>query len=88
EDDGTEAEVIDAEAEQRGLRRASFGILGMLAMIVVMTAPSGAPLRDAETDAIIGATPFMASLIFLISLTFLICGICYGTAAGTITGSG
>ena len=46
--------------------------------------PSGAPLREPDTGAIIGATPFMDSLIFLIALVFLICGIAYGKGAGTI----
>ena len=49
--------------------------------------PIGAPLRDPETGDIIGNTPFMDSLIFLITLIFLICGICYGIGAKTITSS-
>ena len=49
-----------------------------------MTLPPGAPLRDPDTGAIIGATPFMDSLIFVIALIFLICGICFGMGAGTI----
>ena len=46
--------------------------------------PPGAPLRDPETGAIIGNTPFMSSLIVTISLIFLVCGICYGLGAGTM----
>src|SRR5262249_59918568 len=49
--------------------------------------PSGAALRDPVTDDIIGNTPFMASLIFLITLIFLLCGIFYGIGAKTITSS-
>ena len=52
---------------------------------MLLTAPPGAPLRDPDTGAIIGATPFMDSLIFLIALVFLICGICYGIGAKTIS---
>jgi aminobenzoyl-glutamate transport protein len=74
-------------AEARGLRFAFYGFLGALAVILLLTLPSGAPLRDATTGDIIGATPFMASLIFLITLTFLTCGVCYGIGAKTITGS-
>jgi aminobenzoyl-glutamate transport protein len=75
-------------AESKGLRYAFFGLLGMVALILLMTLPSGAPLREPTTGAIIGTTPFMSSLIFLITLIFLVCGICYGVGAGTITSSG
>jgi aminobenzoyl-glutamate transport protein len=78
---------VDTEGEKRGLRFALVGLLVMTALVLVMTVPSGAPLRDAETDAIIGDTPFMASLIFLISLTFLVCGVCYGIGARTVKSS-
>ena len=53
-------------------------------MIVLLVAPPGAPLRDPESDAIIGNTPFMDSLIFLITLIFLVAGICYGWGAKTV----
>lgn len=34
-----------------------------------------------------GDSPFMDSLIFVIMLIFLVAGVCYGAAAGTLTGS-
>lgn len=80
-------ETIDEAAEARGLKYAFRGMLGSIAVVTLLTAPPGAPLREAETDAILGSTPFMASLIFVISLTFLVCGICYGKGAKTIGGS-
>ena len=64
-----------------------FGLLAMVVLIALLTVPSGAPLRDPVTGDIIGNTPFMDSLIFLITLIFLICGICYGSRAKTITSS-
>uniref|UniRef100_UPI00301936C4 AbgT family transporter n=1 Tax=unclassified Microbacterium TaxID=2609290 RepID=UPI00301936C4 len=39
-----------------------------------------------ETGDIIGTTPFMASLVFIISLAFLVCGIAYGAGAKTLRG--
>jgi aminobenzoyl-glutamate transport protein len=77
----------DAAAEAKGLRYALIGLGIMVALIALLTIPSGAPLRDPVTDDIIGNTPFMSSLIFLITLIFLICGICYGVGAKTITSS-
>ena len=70
--------------EQRGLRFALYGLLGVIAFILLLTLPPGAPLRDPETGAIIGNTPFMSSLIVTIALIFLVCGICYGLGAGTM----
>ncbi|HPB45175.1 MAG: AbgT family transporter [Microthrixaceae bacterium] len=78
---------VDEEAERRGLKFAFRAMVAMLLAIVVLVAPPGAPLRHPVTDAIIGNTPFMASLIFLITLVFLACGIAYGIGAKTITAS-
>lgn len=78
---------IDADAEAKGLRASLYGLLGCLAVIALLVVPAGAPLRSPDTGAIIGATPFMDSLIFLITLIFLVCGIAYGVGAKTISGS-
>lgn len=86
---GSETDTEEEKAsEARGLRLASFGLLAMVVLIALLSLPPGAPLRDAETGELIGATPFMASLVFIISLIFLVCGICYGKGAGTIKNSG
>jgi aminobenzoyl-glutamate transport protein len=79
--------VVDAEGEARGLRLALIGLVVMVALILLATLPPGAPLRDPVDGAIIGTTPFMASLIFLITLIFLVCGICFGVGAKTIRSS-
>jgi aminobenzoyl-glutamate transport protein len=81
-----EAENIDHDAEARGLRFSFWALLGYVAVIALLTAPPGAPLRDPETGAIIGTTPFMASLVFIISLAFLVCGLAYGAGARTLRG--
>jgi aminobenzoyl-glutamate transport protein len=78
-------DVDDPVAEARGLRYALFGFLGFLALILVLTLPDGAPLRDPETGDIIGTTPFMDSLLFIIAMFFLIAGVAYGRGAGTFT---
>jgi aminobenzoyl-glutamate transport protein len=85
---GKEAQDDEGRAaEARGLRYAFYGLLAMLLLIVLLTAPPGAPLREPGTGDIIGNTPFMQSLIFLITLIFLVCGVCYGIGAGTVTSS-
>lgn len=70
--------------ENRGLRFALFGTLGVILLVALLTVPRGAPLRDPETGSIIGNTPFMDSLLFIITLIFLVAGICYGIGARTI----
>ncbi len=81
----TEEPEIDDAGEARGLKYAGRALLGCLIAIALLTFPPGAPLRDAESGDIIGTTPFMASLIFLIALIFLICGTAYGVGAKTIS---
>ena len=71
--------------EYRGLRLALFGLLGIIAFIALLTLPPGAPLRNPETGAIIGNSPFMTSLIVSIALLFLVCGVAYGIGARTMT---
>ncbi|NJL03816.1 MAG: AbgT family transporter [Chloroflexaceae bacterium] len=79
-----EAPDVDEAGEAKGLRYALYATLGIIAFVLLITLPPGAPLRDPETGAIIGNTPFMDSLIFIISLIFLIAGIGYGIGANTI----
>lgn len=81
-DTATEGE-IDAEAEAKGLRGAFYGLLAVVAMVLAMTIPSGGPMRGPTG----GLEPLLASLIFIISLTFLVCGIGYGIGAKTLAGS-
>lgn len=74
-------------AEARGLRFALLGTLGVIALTLLLTLPPGAPLRDPATGNIIGNTPFMDSLLFIIALVFLAAGVCYGVGAGTVKGA-
>ncbi len=83
-DDGP---VVDAASEARGLSYALRGFIIGIVVILLLTLPPGAPLRHAETGQIIGQTPFMDSLIFIISMLFLVAGIGYGKGAGTIKSS-
>ena len=56
-------------------------------MIVLLTALPDAPLRDPVTGDIIGNSPFMDSLIVIITLIFFAAGFAFGKGAGTITTS-
>jgi len=53
----------------------------------LLTAIPGAPLRNPQTGEVIGDSPFMDSLIVIITMVFFVAGWCYGKGAGTIKNS-
>ncbi len=82
-----EAEATLSPEEHRGLRFTLFGLIAVIVFLALLTLPAGAPLRNPETGAIIGNSPFMNSLIVTIALLFLGCGIAYGIGARTLNGT-
>jgi aminobenzoyl-glutamate transport protein len=75
------------EGEPRGLRFATYGALATLGVITLLTVFPDAPLRNPETGDIFNNSPLMDGLIFIITLVFLVAGICFGIGAKTITSS-
>ena len=82
---GDDQPEIDAAAEKKGLRYALVAFLAFVALVLVFTLPEGAPLRDPVTGDIIGTTPFMDSLLFIIAMIFLVSGIAFGMGARTFS---
>ena len=79
------AEEADEEAaslEGKGLRWALYAFLGFLAILLLLTLPAGAPLRDPATGALGGMSPFMNSIIITVMLLFLATGAAFGAATG------
>ena len=79
-----EEPAVSAADEARGLRFAAYGTLAVIAAILLLTVIPGAPLRNPVTGDIIGDSPFMDSLIVIISIVFLVAGLAYGRGAGTL----
>jgi aminobenzoyl-glutamate transport protein len=82
--------VPDAEElklETKGLRTAGLYLLVALVVLSLLTFLPSAPLRNPETGDIFSNSPFMSSLLFIISMLFLVSGIGYGRGAKTLTGS-
>jgi para-aminobenzoyl-glutamate transporter family len=75
------------DEERRGLRYALYGFLGTLAVVLLITLPPSAPLRNPETGAIFGDSPFMTGILVIISVLFGVAGYAYGKGAHTIEGS-
>lgn len=70
--------------ESRGLKYATWAVIGGLVIFGLLTLPHAAPLRNPETHALIGDSPFMDGLIVFIALMFLFAGAAYGFGAGTM----
>ncbi len=73
--------------ESRGLKFAGYALLGAVVVFALLSLPPGAPLRNPETGALIGDSPFMNGLIVFITILFLAAGWLYGYGAGTIRSS-
>ena len=73
--------------ESRGLRMSLIWTLVAVAVVALLTALPNAPLRNPETGEVFGSSPFMSSLLFIISMLFLAAGLGYGRGAKTLTGS-
>ncbi len=85
--DREEGPEIDPAAEAKGLRWALYALLGVVAVVLLLSLPSGAPLRNPETDELIGDSPFMGSIIVIVSGIFLFTGLAFGKATGTVKNS-
>lgn len=70
--------------ESRGWRFALLAGAAVSIGLLLLALPEGAPLRNPATGALIGDSPFMNSLVFLIMLVFLATGLAYGYGARTI----
>ena len=73
--------------ESRGLRWSVYYLLIAVAIVSALTFIPGAPLRNPETGEIFGSSPFMSSLLFIISMLFLAAGLGYGRGSNSLTGS-
>jgi aminobenzoyl-glutamate transport protein len=76
------------EGEARGLRMAGLYTLVALGVIVLLCALPDGPLRNPDTGAIFNDSPLMDSLVFIITMLFLIAGLGFGRGAKTLNGAG
>jgi aminobenzoyl-glutamate transport protein len=80
-----ESEVAPTD-DSRGLLWATLATAAILALFLFLAVPSGAALRNPETGALVGDSPFMNGLIVFIALAFLVAGAAYGFGAKTMKG--
>ncbi|MGW6195992.1 AbgT family transporter [Kribbella sp. NPDC055110] len=77
----------EMQLESRGLRWSVYYLLVAVAIVSALTFIPKAPLRNPDTGEIFGSSPFMSSLLFIISMLFLAAGLGYGRGAKSLTGS-
>jgi len=70
-------------AEKRGLWHSLWATVIFTAIIAFMVIPDGAMLRNQETGGIAGS-PFLKGIVAIVFLYFLMIGIVYGRAVGTM----
>src|SRR5262249_3389846 len=71
--------------ESLGLLFALVALVAVVGALCLLALQPAAPLRNPETKALVGDSPFMGSLVFLIMIVFLVTGLAYGVGAKTIT---
>ncbi|MCK4351147.1 MAG: AbgT family transporter, partial [Candidatus Krumholzibacteria bacterium] len=69
--------------EKRGLVWAGVALAAVIVLMLLLTVPEGAVLRDPETGGLL-KSPFMTGLITAILVFFLVPGLAYGIAVGSI----
>ncbi|MFI5694584.1 AbgT family transporter [Kribbella sp. NPDC051586] len=77
----------EMKLESRGLRWSVYYLLVAVVIVSALTFIPNAPLRNPDTGEIFGSSPFMSSLLFIISILFLAAGLGYGQGAKSLTGS-
>lgn len=83
EGDRPEDEQTLTAPERKGLRWSLYALLAVLALLAILVLPPNGVLRDPETGSLV-PSPFLNGIVILITLGFLIPGIAYGMAAGTV----
>ncbi len=80
-----EQEVLDKVSphEKRGLVWAGVTMAAVIVLLLLLTVPEGAVLRNPETGGLL-KSPFMTGLITAIFIFFLLPGLAYGIAVGSI----
>lgn len=72
-----------SKEEKRGLLFSGVALLIFAILMAILVVPEGSPLRNPETGEIL-KSPFMSSMVAIISLAFMIPGIAFGIGKGEI----
>lgn len=70
--------------EEKGLRYSFYAFIVFIILLLVLVIPENAILRNSTTKSIIIDSPFVNSIVIIITLLFFITGLFYGIGAKTI----
>ncbi|NLY21468.1 MAG: AbgT family transporter [Tissierellia bacterium] len=73
-----------SSTEKKGLRNAGISLLAYIIIVLVLTIPQNSFFRNPETGGIMPNSPFMDSMVVLLTLLFFIPGVTYGISIGDI----
>lgn len=76
----SEEGAVDEGRRKRGLQWAGLTVLGLIVVVTSMSWGPGSPFRGDDGSF----EPLLRSLVAILFLTFLLCGIAYGVAAAAI----
>ena len=80
---GDRSELSLSDDENRGMKYAGIGMLVFIVVMLIFTVPKSGFLRS-DAGELIPSSPLMSSLVPIISVMFVILGICYGVGARVI----
>lgn len=84
DEEGASVDVELTATERRGLRRAGWALAATVAGLLTLTLWPGSPLRN-DTGGFLPESPLLDAVTTITFLVFMVPGIVYGAAAGTIT---
>ncbi|WP_414055819.1 AbgT family transporter [Macrococcus equi] len=73
-----------APKERKAMIWANISILLLMGLLILLTVPEHALLRNAKTGSLIDDSPLMNGIVPIITLLFLVPGLIYGYMAGTM----
>ncbi|WP_414054279.1 AbgT family transporter [Macrococcus equi] len=73
-----------APQERKAMIWANISILLLMGLLILLTVPEHALLRNAKTGSLIDDSPLMNGIVPIITLLFLVPGLIYGYMAGTM----
>ncbi|MFZ2370157.1 MAG: AbgT family transporter, partial [Trichococcus flocculiformis] len=73
--------------ERTALKWANAGFYAVILLLVVLSVPENALLRNAETGSLVNASPLMNGIGIIMTLIFFVPGLLYGWKSGSIKNS-
>lgn len=75
-----------SEKEAKGMTAANLTLMFLVVGLIALMIPETSFLRNAETGSIMKASPFMSSIVVIISTLFFVPGVVYGRVSGKFAG--